>query len=309
MANAVHMLTPPALKNGDTVAIVAPARSISKDEIEPAIELLTSWGLQVATGDHLFSQHHQFAGTDSERASDMQQMLDNEHVRAIFCARGGYGTVRTIRFLDFDRFLRYPKWIIGFSDITVLHSYINEQLSVKTLHAQMPVNFPRNRKENQALRLLKETIFGKSPAFSWETKHEETHESKITGQLTGGNLSVLYSLAGTPYDISTENKILFMEDLEEYLYHIDRMFMNLKLSGKLDNLKGLLVGGMTDMNDNKVPFGKTAYEIIYDVTKDLEFPIFSDCPAGHTHHNLPLIMGGTITIWEKEGMINVVFDD
>ncbi|MGM0532779.1 MAG: S66 peptidase family protein, partial [Bacteroidota bacterium] len=210
------MLTPPALKKGDTIGIVAPARSIEKKEIEPAMKMINEWGLQVITGKNLFNKHHQFSGTDRERAEDLQQMLDDERIKAILCARGGYGTVRTLQYLKFEKFINAPKWIIGFSDITAIHSYINTKLGIKTLHAQMAVNFPDNGKENQSLKLLKETLFGKPLAYSWETSYEAPEEKEISGQLTGGNLSVLYSLSGTPFDISTDGKILFLEDLDEY---------------------------------------------------------------------------------------------
>lgn len=302
------MLTPSTLKREDTIGIVAPARSIEKEEIEPAIKMINDWGLHAITGKNLFRKHHQFAGTDRERAEDFQQMLDDDSIKAILCARGGYGTIRTLEHLNFKKFLNHPKWIIGFSDITAIHSYINTNLGIKTLHAQMAVNFPDTGKENQSLKLLKETLFGRPLAYSWETNHETTKEKEIRGQLTGGNLSVLYSLTGTPFDISTDGKILFLEDLDEYLYHVDRMMMNFKLSGKLDRIKALMIGGMTEMNDNETPFGKTAYEIIHDISENFDFPMLFDCPAGHIENNLPLIMGGNIHIRQKEKTVSVQFD-
>ncbi|MCF8336181.1 MAG: LD-carboxypeptidase [Bacteroidales bacterium] len=301
------MLTPPALKKGDAIAIVAPARSIAKEEIAPAMKMIADWGFQVVAGKNLFNKYHQFSGKDRERADDLQQMLDDKDIKAILCARGGYGTVRTLERLNFEKFINNPKWIIGFSDITVLHAYINEKLGIKTLHAQMAVNFPNTGKENQSLKLLKETLFGKPLACSWETNYEAPKEKEISGQLTGGNLSVLYSLTGTPFDISTDGKILFLEDLDEYLYHVDRMMMNFKLSKKLDRIKALMVGGMTEMNDNEIPFGKTAYEIIREVAENFNFPLFLDCPSGHIDNNFPLIMGGTVNIQKKGQTINMEF--
>lgn len=301
------MITPPELRKGDTIAIVAPARSVSEEDMEPAIQILNQWGLQVITGKNLFNRYHQFSGTDQERASDFQQMLDDERIKAILCARGGYGTMRTLQQLSFEKFINHPKWIIGFSDITVLHSYINHSLGIKTLHAQMADNFPKNGKGNQSLKLLKDTLFGRTLTLSWDTEEEASHKTEVTGQLTGGNLSVLYSLSATPFDISTNGKILFLEDVDEYLYHVDRMMMNFKLSGKLEHIKGLVIGGMTEMNDNKVPFGKTAYEIIRDVTEDYDFPRFFDCPSGHINNNFPLIMGGTMKIREQRTTVNVEF--
>ncbi|MFP4621071.1 MAG: LD-carboxypeptidase [Bacteroidales bacterium] len=302
------MFTPPSLKDGDAVAIVAPARSIEKEEIEPAMERLTRWGLQVFPGEYLFNKHHQFSGTDAQRAEDFQQMLDDERIKAILCARGGYGTVRILEHLNFKKFMQHPKWIIGFSDITVLHSYINNKLGIKTLHAQMAANFPKNGQENQALKMLKETLFGKPLSFSWKTGYNKADNVAVSGQLTGGNLSVLYSLNGTPFDIDTGEKILFLEDLDEYLYHVDRMMMNLKLSEKLGRIKGLLVGGMTEMNDNKVPFGKTAYEIIREISENFDYPLFFDCPAGHFANNHPLIMGGMAHIKQKGKTVTIKFN-
>ena len=301
------MLTPPDLKKGDTIAIVAPARSISREEIEPAMEMFNEWGFKVVTGKNLFNKHHQFSGTDRERAEDLQQMLDDDNIRAILCARGGYGTIRTLEHLNFEKFVRYPKWIIGFSDITVLHSYINTKLGIKTLHAQMATNFPANGRANQSISLLKETLFGNPLSHSWDTDINIPEEAEIRGELTGGNLSVLYSISGTPYDIKTDGKILFIEDLDEYLYHIDRMMMNFKLSGKFEQIKGLIIGGMTEMNDNKVPFGKTAYEIIQEIAASFDFPLFPDCPSGHIDNNLPLIMGGTANVIKKGKTITLEF--
>jgi muramoyltetrapeptide carboxypeptidase len=303
------MLTPTPIKEGDSVAVVAPARSISKREVEPAIEMIKKWGLKVHTGEHLFSTDNQFAGSDRKRAGDLQKMLDDKHIRAIFCARGGYGTVRTLQHLNFDRFVHYPKWIVGFSDITVLHSYIYEKLGIKTLHAPMPVNFPENMQENQSIWFMKKVLFGEDLSYSWSTSYDNPRKIKISGMLIGGNLSVLYSLSGTRYDINTANKILFLEDLDEYLYHIDRMMMNLKLSGKLEEIKGLLIGGMTGMQDNSIPFGKTAYEIVADVAGDYGFPIFFDCPSGHTETNHPLIMGGTLSLCKEGRKIAIEYID
>jgi muramoyltetrapeptide carboxypeptidase len=301
------MITPPELRKGDTIAIVAPARSVAETDMEQAIQILNQWGLQVVTGKHLFNKYHQFSGTDEERASDFQEMLDDARIKAILCARGGYGTVRTLERLSFKKFINQPKWIIGFSDITVLHSYINDSLGIKTIHAQMADNFPKNGKESQALKHLKDTLFGRKLTFSWETEEEASHKTEITGELTGGNLSVLYSLSATPFDISTDEKILFLEDVDEYLYHVDRMMMNFKLAGKLERIKGLVIGGMTEMNDNKVPFGKTAYEIIRDVAETYDFPLFFDCPSGHIDNNFPLIMGGTIKLRKTKKTIDVEF--
>jgi len=303
------MVTPPPLEEGDTVGIVAPARSIRPEEIEAAIRLIESWGLWVVVGKNLYSTYHQFAGKDEDRAFDFQQMMDDENIKAILCARGGYGTIRTLQHLDFHYFSRHPKWIVGFSDITVLHNYINQQLHIKTLHAQMPLNFPRDGADNSSTELLRKVLFGAPLSYSWEPSLALDLKETLTGVLTGGNLSVIYSLSATPCDLQPKGKILFLEDVDEYLYHIDRMMMNLKLSGKLEVIKALLLGGMTSMNDNTVPFGKSPYQIIYDIMEDLGKPVIPDCPAGHTDMNLPLVMGSHVKINQKGGKVTLEFAD
>jgi len=284
------MITPAFLKPGDKVGIVATARKISREEVEPAIHEMESWGLVVELGTHLFETEDQFAGNDDLRANDLQQMLDNQGIRAIICARGGYGTVRIIDRLDFSVFEKNPKWIVGYSDITVLHSHINKQLEIETLHATMPVNFPADGKTSESVEALKKCLFGEVPDYRIATG-ELSRKGYARGSVVGGNLSILYSLSGSPSDIETEGKILFIEDLDEYLYHIDRMMMNLKRSGKLEHLAGLVVGGMTQMRDNTVPFGKTAEQIVSDAVKEYKYPVLFGFPAGHQDKNLPLIFG------------------
>ena len=290
------MITPPPLQKNDTIGIVAPARSIKREELQTAIDLFESWGVNVKLGNNLFKISDQFAGTDKERAADLQQMLDDKEIKAIICARGGYGTIKTTERIDFEQFKKNPKWIVGYSDITVLHSYVTQKLGIKTLHAIMPLNIKEETKHSSSTSLLNKVLFGKQIEFQWESKTITQSFNSIQGELTGGNLSVLYSLRGTPYDIDTDNKILFLEDLDEYLYHVDRMMMNLKTGGKLDNLKALIVGGMTGMNDNAIPYGKDAIEIILSITKDYKYPVIFDCPVGHMEPNLPLIMGGEVNL-------------
>lgn len=283
------MITPEFLKPGDKVAIVATARKISVAEVEPAIKLLMSWGVEVITGDSLYETDRQFAGTDYQRTADFQSMLDNPEVKAILCARGGYGTVRIIDELDFTAFVKHPKWIVGYSDITVLHSHINNIYGIETLHATMPVNFPPEG-TLPAVEELKSILFGEAPDYKTSTG-KLSRSGHAQGQVVGGNLSILYSLSGTPSALDTTGKILFIEDLDEYLYHIDRMMMNLKRSGKLENLAGLVVGGMTDMRDNTVPYGMNAEEIIAEAVKSYKYPVLFGFPAGHQKENMPLIMG------------------
>ncbi|MDT8394273.1 MAG: LD-carboxypeptidase [Bacteroidales bacterium] len=284
---------PPRLQPGDTVGIVAPARKVNRKEMLPAIEVLKNWGYKVVEGRHLYAEEHQFAGTDQMRAADFQTMLDDDSVRAIFCARGGYGSVRIIDWLDFSRFRKQPKWIVGYSDITVFHSHINRHFGIQTLHGPMPVNFPSTGGMNQSLLSLKHILEGGNPEYRPEPD-EFNRAGKAEGILTGGNLSMLYSLIGSPSDIDTKNKILFIEDLDEYLYHIDRMMMNLKRSGKLESLAGLVVGGMSDMNDNRIAFGKTAREIIAETVSVYNFPVIFNFKSGHISENLGLIIGGHV---------------
>jgi len=287
------MLKPPALIKGDKIGLVAPARKIKPDEIDKAIEIIESQGFVPVYDENLFATENQFAGSDQLRTSIIQQMLDDTEIKAIFCVRGGYGSVRIIDLLNFEPFKKHPKWFVGYSDVTVFHSHINKNLDVQTLHASMPINFP----ENTALALngLFEVLKGESPVYI--TEINPMNKKGITeGILTGGNLSVLYSLMGSGSFPDMENKILFIEDLDEYLYHIDRMMMGLKRAGMLDKLNGLIIGGMTDMNDNEVPFGKTAYETIKEAVAAYDYPVCFGFPAGHFNNNRPLIMGAKVKL-------------
>jgi muramoyltetrapeptide carboxypeptidase len=284
-------IRPPNLNPGDRIGIVAPARKVSKEEMAPAISMLTQWGYEVVEGRNLYGTCHQFSGTDVERTSDFQAMLDDDSIKAVFCARGGYGSVKIIDSIDFTRFRNNPKWIVGYSDITVFHSHINRHFGIQTLHASMPINFPSERAMNSSMESLKMVLEGGDPDYQFPA-HHLNRPGIANAQLIGGNLSILYSLSGTESDIDTSGKILFIEDLDEYLYHIDRMMMNLKRSGKLEQLAGLVVGGMNDMNDNKVPYGKSAYEIIADTVAVYNFPVIFNFKSGHISENLGLIIGG-----------------
>ena len=281
---------PQVLQRGDLVAIVTTARKIDKEDIQLAIELLESWGLNVVLGKTIGLEDNQYGGTDLDRTIDFQQAMNDPAVKAIWCARGGYGTVRIIDALDFTEFVKVPKWVIGFSDVTVLHSHLHN-LGVETLHAIMPITVEGNTIE--ALESLKNDVFGKANSH----KIPSEFGNKVgdgTGVLVGGNLSMLYSLLGSKSAIDTTDKILFIEDLDEYLYHIDRMLMNLKRNGYFKELKGLVVGGMTKMHDNDIPFGKTAKEIILDAVKDYNFPVAFNFPAGHVKDNRSLHFGKTV---------------
>ncbi len=284
------MITPAKLNKGDKIGIIAPSRKINPDEIKAAIQVFENWGLKVSLGRNLLEEDRQFSGTDNERAEDLQYMLDDPNIKAIICARGGYGTIRIIDLVDFTEFKKNPKWIVGYSDITALHAHLNHNLKVKSIHGIMPINFQDDLTENESIKTLKKSLFGEQNIYEIDD-HNFNRKGKATGELIGGNLSVLYSISGTKFDVDTNGKILVLEDLDEYLYHIDRMMMNLKYSGKLENLKGLIVGGMTDMNDNKVPYGKTAYEIIHDAIQEYDFPVCYNFPVGHIKNNSALILG------------------
>jgi muramoyltetrapeptide carboxypeptidase len=283
--------TPPYLQKGDTIGIAAPARKISKEELQPALDCLQHWGLKIRLGKNLFGSCDQYSGTDAERAADMQDLIGDPEVKAILCARGGYGTLRIIDRLDFAGFIKHPKWIVGYSDVTVLHSHLHI-LGTETLHATMPIKFSANQGSVESLR---KALFGETLAYNWESGHNG-REGIASGILVGGNLSLLTALNGSPCDLNTRGKILFLEDLDEYLYHIDRMMLSLKRSGKLKDLAGLVVGGMTEMKDNAVPFGMKAEEIIRDAVKEYNYPLAFDFPAGHTDRNMALYLGREIRL-------------
>ena len=257
--------------------------------------MLESWGLQVIVPKGLYEREGQLAGSDSHRASLLQGLLDDPEIRAIFCCRGGYGTVRIIDRLDFSCFAEHPKWVVGYSDVTVLHSHIHATLGLPTLHATMPINMHGG--ETPATRTMRDVLFGKNRDimdYEWDTPFA-TLRSPLSAPVVGGNLSILYSLCGSRSQIDTRGKILLIEDLDEYLYHIDRMMQNLKRCGMLDGLAALLVGGMTDMHDNTVPFGKTAEEIVRETVAEYHYPVIFNAPFGHLgDNNLALILGRKI---------------
>ncbi|WP_395077990.1 LD-carboxypeptidase [Flavobacterium sp.] len=285
------MITPPYLKKGDTIAIVATARKNIDDNLKFATDLLNSWGLNVKIGSTIGLDLNQLAGTDAQRAQDFQDQMDNSNIKAIWCVRGGYGTVRMIDLLDFTKFKVNPKWIIGFSDVTVLHNHLNT-MGFKSIHGIMPVSSKATEEAKESLRI---SLFGEKLKYEIDS-HAMNRMGKASGELVGGNLSILYSLMGSKSAINCDDKILFMEDLDEYLYHIDRMMMNLRRNGCLESIKGIIVGAMTKMKDNDIPWGKDVLQIIEDVTKKYNIPIIYDFPAGHISDNRALIMGNKVSI-------------
>ena len=286
------MITPPFLQPGDAVGLVSTARKITTSQVKPLLDLLEKWKLQPVLGMTINAEDNQYAGEDELRAKDLQQMLDNPNIKAIWCARGGYGTVRVVDRLDFSGFADHPKWLIGYSDVTVLHSEIHN-LGIKTLHANMATEI--DSKSEATRSTARRALFGESLSISAKSLFANRPGS-ARGTLVGGNLSILYSLCGSRTAIDTSGKILFIEDLDEYLYHVDRMMMNIKRNGMLDNLKALVVGGMSDMKDNTIPFGKSAMEIVWDAVKEYDYPVCFDFPAGHIKDNQAMIMGAQASL-------------
>lgn len=290
------MILPPYLKQGDTIGITATARKISKEELANAIVIFESWGLRVQLAPNLFATDNQFAGTNEQRAADFQHLIDNPNIKAVICARGGYGSVRMVDLINWENFKQHPKWVIGFSDVTVLHNHINRNLNIATLHAPMCLGMDaQNPEKAEAQNSIQKVLFGELPTYTLG-EHKLNKTGNATGKFVGGNLSVVYSIIGSESFPETNGNILFLEDLDEYLYHIDRMLMGLKRAGKLENLSALVVGGMTDMRDNAVPFGKTAEEIIYEAVKDYNYPVYFNFSAGHIDRNRALPMGMQATI-------------
>jgi muramoyltetrapeptide carboxypeptidase len=288
------MLVPPPLHPGDTIAIIPTARAISGEELQAGVRLAESWGLRVRLGMGVGRKTFQQAGTAEARAADLRAALQDPAVKAVWCARGGYGTVHLLELVDLSILLEQPKWIVGFSDVTVLHSALN-RLGLASLHAQMPFNIAG--KSEASMASLREALFGGAPALpeASSTGHPLDRPGLAEGELVGGNLSILYSLRGTPWDLVTTGKILFIEDLDELLYHVDRMVMNLKLGGLFSGLAGLVVGGLSDMYDKNPddPFGLSAEGIVARAVAGKRFPVCFGFPAGHQADNRALVLGQT----------------
>ncbi len=295
-----EIIFPSSLKKGDTVRIVATARKISLEEIQPAIDVLNSWELNVEVGESIGKENFQLAGSDEERLHDFQNAMDDNSVKAIICARGGYGTVRIIDEVDFRKFSKNPKWICGYSDITVIHSHLLSVYNTASLHCTMPVSFSGNTPES--LQSMKSILFGEKNSEKIPA-NKLNREGIAAGKLCGGNLSLLQNLSGTVSDIDTTDRILFFEDVDEYLYHFDRMIQWLKRSGKLENLVALVVGHLSKMKnlDEKNPFGKSAEEIIADAVGEYDYPVCFGYPAGHENDNRALMIGGNYSLTINSG--------
>lgn len=279
-------LAPSYLTKGDTIAIVASARKISKQELAPTIAILKRWGLVVELGPNIYKEYNQFSGTDEERKQDLQWALNHKKAKAILIARGGYGILRIIDDIDFSSFIKKPKWLVGYSDVTVLHSHI-QSLGICSLHATMPINFLKHEKATLSIKKL---LFNQKQEYKIEAQ-PCNRTGTAEAEVVGGNLSLLYALSGSSSEVPYKNKILFIEDLDEFLYHVDRMMLQLKRSGKLEHLAGLIVGGMSELKDNSISFGKTVEEIIMDSVKDCTYPVCFNFPAGHIDENMAFYLG------------------
>jgi len=287
---------PPYLKPGDTIGITSPAGFITHEDIQPALAVLRGWGLNVRIGTTIGKRDFTLGGTDTERREDLQKMLDDPTVKAVMCARGGYGSLRIIDAIDWTKFKAQPKWIIGFSDITVLHNHVHTNCAVATIHSKMTNSFPDDWNKAEAVQIetilsIQDALVGKRMKYT-AAPNAQNRLGIAEGILIGGNLKTIESLSGTASDIRTDGKILFVEDTGEYLYSIDRMFWNLKRTGKLKGLKALIVGGFKIKPDEPGDeFGKTLQEIVLEKLKDASYPVCFDFPVGHQRANFALKCG------------------
>ncbi len=296
------MKHPPYLLPGDKVAIVSPAGKIEQKIVERGAELLRQQGFRVEIGEHAFDEAGVYAGSDPVRSADMQRALDDQSVKAIFFSRGGYGSIRTHLHLNWSAFFKKPKWLIGFSDVTVFHAYLTNH-KIASLHGVMTAWFEKEGELTGSFLQMMELLKGNTPDYP-VIPHELNRNGVASGILTGGNLSIIQSLRGTPLDISPKGKILFIEDIDEHHYHLDRMMLNLKAGHVLERLSGLIVGYFTEIKDGETPYGKTPYEIVSEAVAPYHYPVVYGFQAGHELPNYPLIMGARITMdVTKEGVI------
>lgn len=281
---------PTYLKKGDTIGIVCPAGYMPLEKADTCIDTLQQWGYKVKTGKTLGNQFHYFSGTDEERAADLQAMMDDDSVKAILCGRGGYGMSRIIDRLDFKRFKKKPKWLIGFSDITVLHAHIYRQFKIATMHAPMAAAFNDGGADNEYVLSLRKALKGDPSKYTCGP-HAFNRAGKANAELIGGNLSLVAHIIGTPSAFDAKGKILFLEDIGEYIYNVDRMMLQLKRSGMLSQLAGLVIGGFTDMKDTTIPFGTDVLSAIHSHIKEYNYPVCFDFPVSHDTDNVALKVG------------------
>ncbi len=293
------MIVPDYLKKGDLIRIVSPSGKIQEEKVCPAVKLLREEGFEVIVGEHVLDSHFQFAGTDKQRLDDLQTAFDDPRCKAIICSRGGYGAIRIAGNINFSKFIKNPKWLVGFSDITVLHVLLQKK-GLCSIHGAMTAFYLKEDKPTESYRELLKILKGEKNGIQ-APACDFNRPGLADGQLTGGNLSILYSMLGTSMDPNTDGKILFIEDISEYLYHLDRMMHGLKFSGKLKNLKGLVAGGFTEMVDNDSPFGQSIEEIILDAVKEYNYPVCFNFPSGHLDRNMPLVLGTRYQLTVSQG--------
>lgn len=293
-------ITPPYLKKGDRIAITCPAKKLPKP-MDDAVKLLQSWGLDVVLGETVNASFHQFAGDDDLRARDLQRFIDDDSIKAIIAARGGYGTVRMIDKVDFSNLQQQPKWLVGFSDITVIHAHVHANFQLQSIHGQMPVNI--TDASAYSLETLRKALFGEEIVYDFHSL-ETNRTGEAEGILIGGNLTLLVSVLNSVSDFNYDHKILFIEDVGEYYYSVDRMLYTLKRAGKLKNLAGLIVGGFTEMKDNDIPFGQSVKQIVMDIVKDYNYPVCFDFPAGHLPNNTALVFGKLLHLSAQANQIH-----
>jgi len=303
-----NIIQPPHLKKGDTILILAPAGKINGyDAIKEGVKLANKWGLVVTYGNHLYSKHNTFAGTDAQRLEDLQKGLDNPNIKMIWSARGGYGLVRIVDDLNFSKFKQYPKWVVGYSDVTVLHNKIHN-LGYQTIHGQMPLTLDlENPIQSESIENLHQALFEKKLKYKLDSS-DKNRLGKSEGQLVGGNLSILYSMLGSETSLNTDGKILFIEDVGEALYHIDRMMISLKRAGYFKNCKGLIVGDFRLKKNESNKFGLTLEEIILEAVEGMDFPVIFNFPAGHIDDNRALILGSSVELNVKDKKVKIVFE-
>ncbi len=296
--------TPPLLQSGDTIGVCCPAGAVEASNMEAMYRQIRQWGFNLKTGKNVGKSYFKFSAPDKDRLMELQDMLDDEDIQAIFFARGGYGSVRILDQLDFTKFKEHPKWLVGYSDITCFHSHAHTNLNIISLHAHMGSAYIPEKREQLSTQSIYDALTGVKHAYS-HIPHSLQRIGKTKGVMVGGNLALLSDLIGTDNDIDTQGKILFIEDISEYRYNIDRMMWQLLRAGKLDHLAGLVVGSFNDTQDNEVPFGMTEQEIIHEKVKQFKYPVCYDFPIGHQTHNLAIKVGATYELSVQENIVTL----